>query len=198
MIIYLLRNKINGKGYVGLTIGSLDVRWRQHCNGKQAIDLAIKKYGKDNFERCVLAEAHSLLELNELEIFHIKSQGTLSPDGYNLHTGGFSHEVTEEARQNMSEAHLGQVAWNKGTRGVMRAWNKGTHMWSDEERKQIGERQIGRVPWNRGRPMSLEQRHKLSIAHTGIKLSSEHCAAQRAGRAAKRGQKMARVSRQGI
>ena len=80
----------------------------------------------------------------------------------------------------------------------MVAWNKGTHMWTEDERKQIGDRQIGRVPWNRGRSMSMEQKHKLSIAHTGIKLSPEHCAAQRAGRMAKRGQTMAGFSRQGI
>ena len=83
MIIYLLRNRVNGKGYVGLTVRSLEQRWKEHCKGNQAVDLAIKKYGLDNFERCILAEATSLPELNDLETFHIIAQGTLSPNGYN-------------------------------------------------------------------------------------------------------------------
>lgn len=30
MIVYLIRNKLNGKGYVGQTIRSLEQRWPEH------------------------------------------------------------------------------------------------------------------------------------------------------------------------
>ena len=32
---------------------------------------------------------------------------------------------TEQARKNMSKAQKGRIPWNKGTVGVMKAWNKG-------------------------------------------------------------------------
>lgn len=35
------------------------------------------------------------------------------------------HSVSKATRNKISEANKGQIAWNKGTKGVMKAWNKG-------------------------------------------------------------------------
>ena len=52
--IYLITNKINDKKYVGQTVTTIKNRTRQHFGNykskrKYAINLAIAKYGKDNF-----------------------------------------------------------------------------------------------------------------------------------------------------
>ena len=75
MVVYLVRCKLNGKGYVGQTIRPFSRRWKEHCReGKGLLDRAILKYGQDNFEHCISVEAHTIDELNALEIFHIGIQ----------------------------------------------------------------------------------------------------------------------------
>ena len=57
----------------------------------------------------------------------------------------------------------GQIPWNKGTKGIMKAWNKGLIMPNG-------------YSWNKGRHnvYSLETLKKMSIAKKGIPLSEEH------------------------
>ena len=55
--IYLIRNKINNKVYIGQSI-DIEGRWKDHKVRKDesAIHLAIQKYGVENFEFEVLQE----------------------------------------------------------------------------------------------------------------------------------------------
>ena len=67
--IYLITNKINGKQYVGQS-GNINRRFLEHSyKGKESripLDVAIKKYGKDNFKFEILEEC-PLEELNDRE-----------------------------------------------------------------------------------------------------------------------------------
>ena len=55
MIIYEIKNKINGKSYIGQhTFEDLGDYWG---SGK-LIKMAIKKYGIDNFERIILEKCY--------------------------------------------------------------------------------------------------------------------------------------------
>ena len=36
--------------------------------------------------------------------------------------------VSEETRKKLSEAGKGRIPWNTGTKGIMKAWNKGLHI----------------------------------------------------------------------
>lgn len=68
--IYMHKNKINNKIYIGQTKQSLNSRFK-NGNGYQSCPLffrAIKKYGWENFEHIILEENISSLEVaNERE-----------------------------------------------------------------------------------------------------------------------------------
>ena len=91
MIVYLITNKINNKRYVGITIRSIQERFLQHSTpntkNKSAINDAIKKYGKENFDVVQLDTACSLEELKQKEIYWIEKLGTFQCE-YNLTKGG--------------------------------------------------------------------------------------------------------------
>ena len=88
-VVYLIRNTVNGKEYVGQTIQDLRERWGRHCStGKTAISRAIRKHGRDAFTVEVLHECESRDEMNVLEAAAIIERGTLSPTGYNILPNG--------------------------------------------------------------------------------------------------------------
>lgn len=91
--IYLIRNVINGKCYVGQTIQRPEDRFKQHLkllktNENQLISKAIRKYGRKSFELIILETSIPEEKLNEREIYYIQKLGTLHPNGYNLSEGG--------------------------------------------------------------------------------------------------------------
>jgi group I intron endonuclease len=95
----------SGQAYIGQT-NNLHRRNICHINtnGCRAFANAIKKYGWDNFTHEILAEGLSIEEANNLEEEFIKSYGTLSPNGYNLRTGGGNSSFSDETRAKLSEA----------------------------------------------------------------------------------------------
>lgn len=179
MLIYLIRNTINGKAYIGQTIRSLKVRWCQHVRQstklrhKDALHTAICKYGAEAFEIAVLdATATTLEELDNLERFHIKEQRTLWPHGYNLTTGGFrgrfkrsAETIAKLLERTNSPTFLKMMSERmKGNRHA-----KG-YKHTSEARARIaaankGNRHAkGNSPPNKGKKMSEEQREKLRAA----------------------------------
>ncbi len=119
MIVYMIRNRVNGKAYIGQTVRKLRQRLSHHkCAAKRGslspVHSAIRKYGLGAFVIEVLASAKSLLRLNALEEHFISKCGTLSPDGYNVTKGrgnalrvtGWRH--TEETKQIMSRKAIGR------------------------------------------------------------------------------------------
>lgn len=88
-VIYFILNRINGKGYVGQTRQKLRQRMKDHKSGSESyVDYVIKKYGWENFSVFVLEECASPEELNEREMYWIKTLHTKAPYGYNLTDGG--------------------------------------------------------------------------------------------------------------
>jgi group I intron endonuclease len=73
--IYAVKNKINGKTYIGQTTCRWPIRKNDHINNPMeysAIDMAIQKYGKENFEWIILeSNIISQKKLNFLERFYI-------------------------------------------------------------------------------------------------------------------------------
>ncbi len=91
--IYLVRNRVNGCGYVGQTMQRLKRRWKGHLQAsrdgsKTRLAAALRKFGAKQFKVQSLDVASSRAELNRLEAKWIKKLGTAWPDGYNGTDGG--------------------------------------------------------------------------------------------------------------
>lgn len=86
--IYLITNLINGKQYIGQSVG-IQHRWVQHKNSKEnyPISKAIRRYGRDNFKFEIIENCLPE-ELDEKEIYYIKVYNTIIPNGYNVTYGG--------------------------------------------------------------------------------------------------------------
>lgn len=126
--VYIHRNKINNKSYIGITSRKPEERWgndgSQYSKGRQdAFRSAIKKYGWDNFEHIVWEENISESKAKYLErlliaLFKTNCAKYHNPSyGYNLTDGGDGtngYKHTDEAREKMSKAKLGTKPWNTG------------------------------------------------------------------------------------
>jgi len=88
--IYVIKNRINDKVYVGQSINAAD-RFIKHCKPSAAkdnslIDKAIQKYGAENFWYEVLES--QVENYNDRERFWIEQLHSLIPGGYNMLPGG--------------------------------------------------------------------------------------------------------------
>lgn len=107
MYLYEIKNLINNKKYIGITI-DYKRRFRQHCSkyADSVISKAIKKYGKENFSFTVLKDDLSVEEACNLEIEFIKEQNTLVPNGYNVSKGGTANIGTSNGRAKLTKKEV--------------------------------------------------------------------------------------------
>ena len=123
--IYCLTSP-SGKKYVGQCVKQLSSgkkwgyiqRWKDHirdANSKnycRKLNNAINKYGSENFTIEVIKECN-IYELNYYEEHYIKLYNTLSPNGYNLTSGGSVCRQSEETqilkRKSMIGKNVGKI-----------------------------------------------------------------------------------------
>lgn len=111
--VYLIRNTLNDKLYIGQTRRSLAERWREHWWGREkgtsALQRAIKKYGVSAFELSVLHRSDSPEDLSRAEAFCIfVFRSSLRGYGYNLTTATRGAPFfNEETRRRRSAALSG-------------------------------------------------------------------------------------------
>ena len=85
--IYITTNLIDGKRYIGQK--KFDSYWKSYLGSGKHLREAVKKYGKENFSRNIVAIAYSKEELDDAEISIIKFLGAdKSRDYYNIAEGG--------------------------------------------------------------------------------------------------------------
>lgn len=105
--VYLIKNNLNQKVYIGKTSGSYRNRWHKHVkiaegNGsyskytKYPIHLAIAKYGVDNFSFLVLQSFDNEDDAYSAEIDYIKKFNSIQT-GYNIAIGGKSGGSGEDS-----------------------------------------------------------------------------------------------------
>lgn len=105
--IYMHKNKVNGKVYIGQTNQKPEYRWGK--NGKRYENCthffrAITKYGWDHFEHIILEENLTLEQANERESYWIAYyDSTNEENGYNIQSGGLSRNVANDTREKLSE-----------------------------------------------------------------------------------------------
>ena len=98
--IYKVTNQINNHMYIGQTMRTIDIRWKEHIkNAVAEVDdyyfhRAIRKYNKENFVVdqieivCSKTLSELKFELNKLERHYINIFNTYNPCGYNGVPGG--------------------------------------------------------------------------------------------------------------
>jgi group I intron endonuclease len=118
MIVYLLRNKVNDKCYVGKTMKTLKVRRRQHRTeariGRYDWPLYrdIRDFGAENFSVELLGKADSNRRISQMERNFIRQFNTVS-DGYNQACASFGGRIRKAAcseRSPLSEEHRERIA----------------------------------------------------------------------------------------
>lgn len=100
--IYIIKNFVNNKIYIGQTITGSQNRFTQHLNEAFAEDRkeynyylskAIRKYGKEAFDFAILAENVPKEDLNLVEEHYIDMYNSTNPEiGYNVSSG--SHDTS--------------------------------------------------------------------------------------------------------
>lgn len=99
--IYIIRNTVNDKVYIGQTTVDIKTRFYQHCknctikNRHYKLYNAMKKYGKYNFYCEVLEDGVNVNKLDEREIFYIKKYDSYE-NGYNSTKGGDGRTINNE------------------------------------------------------------------------------------------------------
>ena len=162
--VYIHRNLINGKCYIGQTHLSLNKRFgRNGSRYKNCISFgrAIDKYGWDNFSHTVLFDNLTKEEADYLERLYIKRYNTKDPNyGYNLTDGG--------------DGVVGnrQTAWNKGLKmnkefcEKMKGYShpnkmKGKKLPEEWRLKLCHKKSVG--PWNKGIPNKSSMKRVIQL-----------------------------------
>lgn len=106
--IYITTNLINGKKYIGMHTNFDD----DYLGSGKLLLRAIKKYGRENFKREIIAYAKTKEELGKLEKYYIKKYNAIEDENfYNIHEGGYggytmagwNEEEKEKYREKMSK-----------------------------------------------------------------------------------------------
>jgi len=140
--IYIIRNTINNKLYIGQTKLSLRTRFVGHKaksnNGsKTAIHSAMRLHGIENFQIELICECETIEEVNQKEIEYIKQFNSIAPCGYNILEGGdcAPHNVgpfTTEHKNKLKEAHKKSckpiVQFSIETGELIKEWSSGKEL----------------------------------------------------------------------
>lgn len=169
--VYIHRNKINQKAYVGITGITPEIRWgkngqgylRKKPNGEYGQPLmahAIIKYGWDNFDHIIFDENLTKEEADHIECLLISLFDLRNPQyGYNIREGGSRGSFSDESKQKISQARIGKALSVEHRRNISKSIKNRTL--SEEHRKHIGNSL-------RGRLFAKEHCEKLSKNHANV------------------------------
>lgn len=151
--VYMHKNKLNGKVYIGIT--SKDDPNKRWLNGKgynhsTLFKKAVKKYGWDSFEHIILFDNLNKISacLIEIDLIFYYQKIQMS---YNINLGGEGSEsMSSETKQKISQTLK-------------------NHPVSEETRAKISKKVSGERHGNWGKPLSPETRARIGKANSGEK-----------------------------
>ncbi len=174
--IYAIINVLDDKHYVGQA-SDKDFRWREHRKSLRGfyhhsilLQRAWCKHGEANFIFVVLEVLSDTSQLNEREVYWgnlLKPEYNMAPLGGSMR--GYKH--TEEARANMSKAHVGKT-FSDETKLKMSLSRIGNKI--NNGRKQSQAVIDHRASFHKGKITSEATKAKLSEAQKGRVLTAEH------------------------
>lgn len=180
-VIYMMKNKTNGKIYFGQTTNPTGFKGRYGCHrdlhsivnnvSNEHLKRAILKYGVDNFEICECFDiAYSQQELDDLEKMYIAIYNTSNPHyGYNKTSGGEHPTLTDETRKKLSEIRKGLLTGEKNPM-YGKKHNEETKAIISQKLKQSNHnKKENNVMW--GKDHTPEAKAKISATHQGKRLS---------------------------
>ena len=164
-------------------------RWAAHkCEAnsdkvKYPIHFAIRKYGADNFQFCLISAHSSQDEVNKAEIYWIDFFDSKNNEcGYNLAVGGNSNSGwhhLEETKKKISESNMGKILpphtqeWKDNMSKIMT-----NRIMTDEWKNKIGEGRRGKLHIEEakkimsnlkiGKKLSQETKNKISTSNKNI------------------------------
>ena len=170
--IYVIQSP-SFREYVGQTTNdNVNVRWNKEKKYPHGcLKTVFEKYGTDKCDFFTIMEISQETHgddwkdyLNMYEKLYIKERNTLTPNGYNLMTGGENSLHSEETKKKIGEAHMGKTHSDETKKKIGEALMGKTL--SDETKKKIGEAQMGKTP-------SDETKKKIGEALMGNTHSDE-------------------------
>lgn len=111
--LYKITNKINNKYYIGVH-GTNNLNDGYFGSGRN-LKLAIKKYGKENFNKEIIKFCNSYKELMIEERLLVNNKTLKDRNIYNSEIGGAGGKVwTKELKKKVSNSNKGKIPWIKG------------------------------------------------------------------------------------
>lgn len=176
--VYLIKNSATNKSYVGVTTKGYINRFNQHIwqsrkGGKtSALYSAMRKYGYGAFSIEKICDCADFDEMNSAEVYYISKLNTLSPNGYNLTSGGDAGTFSDELKEKCSKARSGERPHENTIKAITQKWSDSE--WRNEQRRRISD------------GMAKSKKAKAAKdAQRGVKKSAAHVAALRNARATK-------------
>ena len=164
--LYVVKNKINNKVYIGQS-NKENERWRQHKyyaknleKTKQYIHRAMNKHGIENFVYEVIATSQTQEDANETEKELIKQYDSRNPKfGYNMVPGGgglgsgenhpcYGKKQSEETVNKRVESRKGYFPTEETKEKVRQSLIGKKH--TNERKEKISRSHLGKSVWNKG------------------------------------------------
>jgi group I intron endonuclease len=162
--IYIYQNKIDGKVYIGQTYKTLKQRYNNGWGYKECprFNNALKKHGINNFDRWIINVVSTKDEACQEEIFWIAEMRRQLGRNmvYNLTNGGDSSAGYKHTEESKKRMSEGC----KAALAKKPIHNKGKPM-SEDQKKKLSKARQGIEPWNKGKK-GLQVGHMKGKKHT--------------------------------
>ena len=132
-VVYMHKNKINSKVYIGITKQKPKYRWNNGNGYKtQLFYRAIQKYGWNNFNHIILIDKLSKQEAEIKEVEMIKK--------YNSHCNKYGYNVLDDINKHITERNIKKKSKHKRivkeeTRQKLKQANLGKHLSNETKEK---------------------------------------------------------------